>query len=78
MTPLPQDVARCLGRHDWTPLTDTCPVRNTCARYLAAADGDFGPAGRAPWDMLLCKTDAHEMRRPVDGGGDANLPPAQK
>ena len=67
-TDLPADVARCLGRRDFTPETGTCPVRNGCKRYLAAAEGQFGSEGKAPWFMWLCTLPVHEKRLPVDGG----------
>jgi hypothetical protein len=63
---LPNDVSRCLGRRDWTPETDTCQVRNTCQRYLAAASGDFGQYGRAPWYLWMCETEHHVLRIPVE------------
>ena len=67
---LPNDVARCLGRRDWTPETDTCPVRTTCRRYMAHAAGDYGQgrrtAGRSPWYLWMCETSQHEQRRPVE------------
>ena len=61
---LRDDVARCLGRRDWTPETGTCPQRGGCLRYLAAADGQFGQYGRSPWHMWMCETGTYEQRRP--------------
>ena len=63
---LPNDVARCLGRRDWTPETETCPDRGGCKRYLAAASGQFGQHGRSPWYLWMCETSAHEQRKPVE------------
>ena len=63
---LPYDVARCLGRRDWTPETDTCPVRTTCRRYMAHAAGDYGPRGTNRWYLWRCETSQHEQRRPVE------------
>lgn len=63
---LPNDVARCLGRRDWTPETDTCPVRTTCRRYMAHAAGDHGSHGANSWYLLMCETSQHEQRRPVE------------
>lgn len=68
-TTLPLDVCRCLGRVDWSPMSVTCPVRNTCKRYLVAVEGQFGHADHpAPFDMHLCTTDEYERRIAVDGG----------
>ena len=70
LTRLPNDVARCLGRRDWTADTETCPARATCRRYLAALDGDFGQgrrtAGFSPYYLWMCETSQHEQRRPVE------------
>lgn len=66
MTRLPNDAARCLGRRDWTPETETCPVRNTCRRYLAAVQGQFGRHGRSPCYLWMCETSTHEQRKSVE------------
>jgi hypothetical protein len=65
---LPADVARCLGRRDFSAETDTCPVRNGCKRYLCAVEGRFGSDGKAPYFMWMCTSPVHEKRLPVDGG----------
>jgi hypothetical protein len=63
--PLPADIARCIGRTDLSPESETCPHREGCERYR-----DFiSPARADSWDrtpvsMWLCG-DGYEFLIPL-------------